>query len=233
MRTRRKALLVVFVVTLALSGCASDPTWSEEYQALQAELSAARDQLPGLEAALSEAETEVVSVKEEVVSLETALSGVEAERDAAEAELGEVAAMAGLRREMALATLEAITSIVDDPSAFGTEAEVLDELMTHVTPDAIMDDDVFGAMPMRAAWRATLFGNLDASIRSWHQWVSEDGSQGGVLSTWSGTNFVGEPFELSAVSIIRFDENGKETYEFVVYPYEDDVVREAITGPEE
>lgn len=205
----RSVALVVIAVTLAASGCASDPTASEEYRTLEVDLAAAQDHIAGLE---------------------DALTTVEAERDAMKAELDEAAAVADRRRERALATVEAITAIIQDPSAFGTEKAVLDELTSHVTADAVMDDDVFGAVPMREAWRSTLFGGLDASIREWHRWMSDDGSQGGVLWTWTGTNVVGEPFELIGVSILRYDAEGRQEYQLVVYPYEDDVVRAAITG---
>ena len=46
-----------------------------------------------------------------------------------------------------------IRAILDDPEAFGTEDEIADLLATHAKGDALMDDDVFGAV----GWRTGFF----------------------------------------------------------------------------
>ena len=71
---------------------------------------------------------------------------------------------------------------------------------------------------------------MDARIDAYDTWVSEDGSQGGVLWTWYGTNASGEPFELPGISLLDFDEHGKIAHEFVTYPYPDDYVWDAVFG---
>ena len=151
------------------------------------------------------------------------LAAVTAERDA----LAQRIAADDSRLAKTEATIAAVTDIVADPTSFGTQEEVLDLLMVHFTPEAVMDDDVYGAVPMRTAWRNTLYG-LDASIDTWHRWVSEDGSDGLSLWTWSGTNFAGDPFELIGLSILHYNDEGKQDYQFVVYPYEDSYVDAAL-----
>lgn len=197
MRAMQKwiAALTVAGLLLGVAGCSSDPTGSEEYQAVEAELAAAQ-----------------------------------AERDVLASELAEIEAAAASRREKSMATMAEITGIIDNPVSVGSQEEVLDELMSHVAPGAVMEDAVFGAVPMRTAWRNTLFGGRDARIETWHRWMSADGSQGGALWTWSGTNFAGEPFELIGVVISEYDEEGKETHEYVTYPYEHEVVRATLNG---
>jgi hypothetical protein len=90
---------------------------------------------------------------------------------------------------------------------------------------------VFGAAPMREAWHNTLYGGgMDARIDAYDTWVSEDGSQGGVLWLWYGTNASGRPFELPGISLMEFDEDGRIAYEYVAYPYPDDYVWGAVIG---
>ncbi|MBT8246364.1 MAG: DUF4164 domain-containing protein, partial [Acidimicrobiia bacterium] len=144
------------------------------------------------------------------------LAAVTAERDA----LAQRIMADDARLEKTEATIAAVADIVADPTSFGTQEEVLDLLMVHFASEAVMDDDVYGAVPMRTAWRNTLYG-LDATIDTWHRWVSEDGSDGLPLWTWSGTNFAGDPFELIGLSILHYSDEGKQDYQFVVYPYED------------
>lgn len=152
------------------------------------------------------------------------LAAVTAERDA----LAKQIAADDARLAKTEATIAAVTDIVADPTSFGTQEEVLDLLMGHVTSEAVMDDDLYGAVPMRTAWRNTLYGGLDAKIHTWHRWVSEDGSDGLSLWTWAGTNFAGDPFELIGLSILHYNDEGKEDYQFVVYPYEDSYVDDAL-----
>ena len=60
--------------------------------------------------------------------------------------------------------------------------------------------------------------------------MSQDGSTGGSLWTWSGTNRAGEPFELIGVDISEYDDEGKTTGALIVWPYRDEVVKAALAG---
>lgn len=94
-----------------------------------------------------------------------------------------------------------------------------------------MDDAVFGAVGYRTGFYNALYaGDVDAVIDVYHSWVSDDGSQGGVLWVWHGTNAAGNPFELAGISLTTHDEEGLISYEFVTYPYPDDYVDEAVFG---
>jgi hypothetical protein len=152
------------------------------------------------------------------------------EQGALAAEPASAEATAATRREKSQATQDAVIEIINDPSAFGTEEEVLHELVANAAPGTLMDDVVFGAVLWRSAWHNTLFGGLDAKIRTWHRWMSEDGSMGGSLWTWSGTNRAGEPFELIGVDLSEYDEEGKTIGALIVWPYPDEVVKSALSG---
>ena len=131
----------------------------------------------------------------------------------------------------ALATQVAVEGILNDPESYGTEADVVALLATYATEDAVMDDAVFGAVPIENAWYYTLYGGaMDAEIDNYYRWLSDDGSQGGALWLWHGTNQAGNQFELPGISLDEYDENGLVSYEYVAYPYPADYVREAITG---
>lgn len=135
------------------------------------------------------------------------------------------------RRDKSVAVNVAIRAVLDDPESYGTEDEVADLLATYATPSAQMDDDVFGAVNMRQAWYNTLYDSaMDSEIDVWHQWVADDGSQSSSLWVWHGTNFAGNPFELVGIAIDDHDEEGLVTHEFVVYPYPDDYVDNAVFG---
>ncbi len=121
--------------------------------------------------------------------------------------------------------------MLNDPEAFGSEEEVVDAIARHSTETAVMDDDVFGAVSYRSGFYNTLYGGVvDARIDSYDWWVSDDGSQGGALWIWYGTNRAGNPFELPGLSLTEFDEDGRIEYELVTYPYPDDYVRSAFSG---
>jgi hypothetical protein len=124
-----------------------------------------------------------------------------------------------------------IIAILDDPEAHGTEDEVADVIATQATEAAVMDDDVFGPYPYREGFFNTLyFDGADARIEVYVSWLSEDGTQGGFLWMWSGTNPGGHPFELAGISLIEFAEDGRIAYERVTYPYPDEYVYEAWMG---
>ncbi|MEA3511288.1 MAG: hypothetical protein U9R51_07630, partial [Actinomycetota bacterium] len=69
---------------------------------------------------------------------------------------------------------------------------------------------------------------MDATIHTWTSWLSEDGSVGGSLWTWSGTARNGEPFDLQGLEISRFDDEGLYTEVIMQYPYEDAEVHRRI-----
>lgn len=173
------------------------------------------------------ASDEYQDLERQLADTEQALADVTAERDAI------AAAASGLseRHDKVLANQEAVEDILHNPESYGSEEEVVELLATYATEDAVMDDAVFGAAPILTAWRETLYGGaMDAEIKNYYRWLSEDGSQGGVLWIWSGTNLAGNPFEMAGISLNEYDEEGMLTYSYVVYPYPDDYVNEAIVG---
>jgi hypothetical protein len=121
-----------------------------------------------------------------------------------------------------------VSAIVADPDAYGTEDEVLDLLDTLAVPDSIYGDAAFGETTWRDGWRNTMYGGVDANIRTWREWLSDDGSQGGSLWTWSGTAANGEAFTLEGIVLITCDENGLRDWTYVYYPYEHSEVRQAF-----
>jgi hypothetical protein len=203
----RKTLIVMAAVLALVAGaCAADVTESDEYQTLENELATAQQLMSD-----TAAELEAARASQAATNAEPAISS--ARHDAA---------------------LEAVTTqkdILDDPESFGTEDEVVDLLASSATTDAVMDDDVFGAFPYRQAWHNTLYGKaFHARIDVYDIWVSEDGSQGGVLWVWHGLNAKGNPFELPGISLMEFNEEGLISYELVTYPYPDAYVDEAAFG---
>lgn len=197
----RKILIVMTMAFALIAGaCAGDATESDEYQTLQ-------DELATLQQQLTEATAELEAAKADGTTESSA------------------------RHDAALETMTLDIQVLDDPESYGTEDDVVDLLALHATDDAVMDDAVFGAAPMREAWHNTLYGGMiDARIDSYHTWVSEDGSQGGVLWIWYGTNAEGNPFELAGISLMDFDEEGRIANEFVTYPYTDAYVTDAVLG---
>ncbi len=193
---KRTIVASIAVFLLVVAGCSSsNPTESEEYQALEQELAQAEAQL----------------------------AEVAAERD-----ILIVDASAGAARyEKSVATTGRVATIIDDPDAVGTRDEVLDELTTLATPEAVMDDTAFGAVPIRRAWANTLWGS-DATIKTWVRWMCDDGSQAGSLWTWAGESRSGEPFELIGVNLDDFDDEGRVTYSLVDWPYDAAYVRESF-----
>jgi hypothetical protein len=168
----------------------------------------------------------VVGCSSDTESLEQELADVTAERDSLAAQI----AADGSRYEKTKATIDAVTEMIADPMAHGTEDEFLDKIMVHYAPGAVMDDAALGAAEMREAWSNTLFGDIDANIKTWHTWISDDGSNGGSLWTWSGTNLVGEPFELIGISVMSYNDEGLQTYQLVTYPFDHEYVANAFLG---
>jgi hypothetical protein len=202
----RRALMALSLLGLLVAGCASDPATSKEYQTLQQQQADTQQQLTDVQRQLAEAV---------------------AERDA----LASAAPQPNARHDKAKATQEAIQAILDDPESVGTEQEVVDALASLATPDAMMVDDVFGAVNMLSAWRQTLYGGtVDATVDTTYMWLSEDGSQGGSLWLWHGTNLAGNPFELAGIALNDYNEDGLVSNSYVVYPYPADYVTAAFEG---
>ncbi|MFO7547362.1 MAG: hypothetical protein R6X29_00625 [Acidimicrobiia bacterium] len=203
---RKTMIMMTLVLALVAGACAAEVTESDEYQALENELVAVEQQL-----------------SDTVAQLEAAT----ANQDTSNAE----SASSSARRDLALEGLAMMKKILDDPESIGTEDEVVNLLASYAADGTVMDDDVFGAVPYRQAWHNTLYGGaFDARIDIYDYWVSEDGSQGGVLWIWHGLNAKGNPFELPGISLTEFDEDGLIAYELVTYPYPDDYVQVAVLG---
>lgn len=202
--------VVPFTVALLLlvtAGCSSsDPTASDEYAALDQELA---------------------QTSQALVEAEAQLTAVTAER---EAQVGG-GEPTSTRHENARANQETLLAIIKDPSAFGSEQEVLDLLDEMAIPEVVSGDLAFGGVRTgiwRVGWRNTLFGGMDATIHTWTSWLSEDGSVGGSLWTWSGSAQNGEPFDLQSLEISRFDDEGLYTEVIMQYPYENAEVHRRI-----
>ena len=189
------AAVLLLVVALAVSGCSSGTSASDGYEEPQ---SASAD------------------LAEQVEALQSELAAVTAERDQllAEREADDA------RYETVRAFTELRNRVASDPAAFGTEEEVLDLLSDGASPGAEMDDEAFGSVSLRTAWRNTLFGgNVDAVTTEWRSWVCSDGRLGGSLWTWEGTNQAGEPFSLIGINLNSYDDEGRLTVSKVIWPY--------------
>lgn len=163
----------------------------------------------------------------EVEDLQAELVEVTSERDELQARLDEDAE----RYDKTVEVKDSIRAILDDPTSYGTENEVVDLLASYASPNAQMRDDVFGDVRMRAAWHNTLYGDaMDAEIDIVQRWIAPDGSQSGGLWVWHGTNPGGNAFELIGIQIDTHDGNGIVTDEWVAYPYPNDYVTDAIWG---
>jgi len=160
---------------------------------------------------------EYQDLEQKLAAAEAQLADMTAERDGLAAE----ATATSSRYEKAQATQEAALAIMADPRAFGTEDEVLDLFDEMAVPGTVYGDAAFGSIGWRAGWKGTLFGQVDATIRTWTSWLSDDGSVGGSLWTWSGTAGNGEPFALQGIELSTFDENGLYSSIMVHYPFED------------
>ena len=80
------------------------------------------------------------------------LEAVTAERD----ELADQIAARQARYDKANATQQAVVDIIADPTAFGTEDEVLDLLDQYAaSPDIAYGDEAFGDTTWRTGWRNT------------------------------------------------------------------------------
>ncbi len=172
-------------------------------------------------AVVGQDDPDTAGLRSDVARLEAQLDAVTAERDALLVE----AEAAAARYEKARATQELVYDIIADPAAHGTEQEVLDLLDGLAAPGTIYGDDAFGSTDWRTGWRNTLFGGIDASIHTWLSWLSDDGSVGGSMWTWSGSAFNGEPFDLQGIELSTYDEQGLLDSVTVYYPYEDAEVR--------
>jgi hypothetical protein len=170
---------------------------------------------------------EYQTLQQQLADTQQQLAEAVAERDA----LAGAAPQPSARHDKAKATQDAITAILDDPESVGTEEEVVAALASHATSDAMMVDAVFGGTDMLSAWHETLYGGMaDTTVDTTYTWLSEDGSQGGSLWLWHGTNEAGNPFALAGIALDDYNEEGLVSNSYVVYPYPDDYVMEAFTG---
>jgi hypothetical protein len=131
------------------------------------------------------------------------------------------------RYEAALRNQETLLAIIEDPAALGTQEEVLDLLDSMAAPDVVSGDLAWGGTGTgvwRVGWRNTLFGDTNATLHTWKSWLSEDGSVGGSLWTWSGFAKNGRPFSIEGLELSRFNDEGLYTELVMLYPYEDDEV---------
>lgn len=169
------------------------------------------------------ASDEYDALEQELALTQVQLDTVTAERDALVAEDEKITA----RYEKAKANQDALLAVIEDPTTFGTEKEVLDLLDAMATPDVVSGDLAFGGASTgywRTGWRNTLFNNTDATLHTWRAWLSEDGSVGGSLWSWIGTAQNGEPFTLEGLELSRFNDEGLYTEVIMLYPYEDSEV---------
>ena len=206
---RTIAASVAILAPIAV-GCSTDATATDEYQALEQELST------------TSAELEAATTQLEAAT--TQLDAVATERDALVAEDEKATA----RYEKAKANQDLLRSVVEDPTAFGTQEEVLDLIDAMATPDIVSGDLAF-EIPSTGIWRTgwnnTLFNNTDAIIHTWRSWLSDDGSVGGSLWSWIGTARNGEPFSLEGLELSRYNDEGLYTEVIMLYPYENAEVR--------
>jgi hypothetical protein len=200
----RRLVPIAIVVTISFAGAcsSSDPTTSEEYGDLEADLTALESQLEDSEAALIQ---------------------VTAQRDALIAEND-----ANVTRfETVQAQVELRNAVATDPSSFGTEQEVLDMLSEGATPEAVMLDEAWGSVPLKEAWRRTLFaGQVEAVTKEWRTWICSDGRTSGSLWTWEGTNIVGAPFSLVGINLNEYNDEGRFELSTVIWPYAHEYVYE-------
>jgi hypothetical protein len=168
---------------------------------------------------------EFQGIRQELADVEARLTLVIAERDAPAAHISTV------RYEKASQTQALLVEMMENPEEYGTEDEWLDLVDTLAVPGTFYGDDVFGGIDWRSGWRNTMFGNVNATITTWHRWMSDDGSNAGSMWTWSGTAQNGEPFDLQGIEISAFDEEGLYTGVTVYYPYDDaEVLRRFAEG---
>ena len=208
---KRTVIASIAVLVLVATGGSTDATATDEYLAFQAELDEANQEIATVERALADGEAQLVQIT--------------AERDSLIAD----ASASADRYEKTAANTERVAAIIDDPDAFGTKEEVLDEMMTLVAPEAVMDDAAFGAVPIRQAWSNTLWGS-DATIKTWVRWMCDDGSQAGSLWSWIGESNSGKPFELIGVNLDEFDDEGRVTCSLVDWAYDSAYVRESFAS---
>jgi hypothetical protein len=208
-------IVLALVLAVTAGACTQDATAPDEYDASSARYEGA---------------------KAAPFTTDDSLEAVTAGRDAlvdqvggsAEDTVDGCAALAARRHERSKATQQLIIDIIADPAAYGTADEVIDLLDGLAVPGTIYGDDAFGSIGWRAGWRNTLFGGLDATIHTWTDWMSDDGSNAGSLWTWSGTARNGESFELSGIELTTYDDQGLVTSVIVYYPLEGSEVRRIL-----
>ncbi len=156
-----------------------------------------------------------------MAALEPIRLDFDAERDA----LATQAATTTERHSKASATQAKLSAIIDDPSSFGTEEEVLDLIDELAVPLVRYEDTAWPPLgpvqegDWRTSWRNTIFTETLDTVTTWRTWLSKDGSTGGSLFMWQGTDLTGEPFWLPGIELSEFNEEGLYTESIVYYPY--------------
>lgn len=159
--------------------------------------------------------------------LQQRLDEVVEQRDALQAQIDDQAG----QRERSLAVQERELAILADPASVGSEEDVAAALAELATPEALMDDDVFGAIGIQEGWYRTLYGgDMDSTVEVLRTWMGPLGTQSGTLWVWKGENMLGRPFALIGVNINDHDSDGRITNQLVVYPYDDAFVEKAVIG---
>ncbi|NNC42424.1 MAG: hypothetical protein HKO03_04185 [Acidimicrobiia bacterium] len=210
-----RLLMLLAMTSLIFGACSGNSVSTDEFRELQNQL-----------ATVSNERSQAMEQNE---ILQDELVLVTAERD----DLAEEKRLAEQRFVNSSVSAERTGLIVSDPASYGSEEEVLDQLMEYVAPGAVIHDLAYGIVETRQGWFNTLFREaVDAETYVWHKWMCSDGSQGGSLWTWRGTNVVGEPFELIGISLSDYDQEGLETRQTVAWPYEhQQVYTEFGVGP--
>ncbi len=138
---------------------------------------------------------------------------------------------ASARHDQSAAVVEEIVAILDDPAAFGSEEQVAAALAGHAAQGAMMEDEALGTIDYQTGFYETLYdGAVDAEIDVHHVVVADDGSTSVVLWNWHGDNIRGNRFELTGISVITHDDEGRVAHELVTYPYPESYVLEAASG---
>lgn len=216
---KRTIIATTAILVLIVAGCSSsDPTLSDEYGELEREL--------------ADTEREVADTEQELTKAEALVIAISAERDALVQP-----ATTDERHNKATATQDLLIAIIDDPSSFGREEEVLDLVDELAVPLAHYEDTAWPLMreiregDWRTSWRNTLFNDIPSTVTTWHTWLSDDGSTGGSLFTWEGTGGRGEPFALDGIELSKFNEDGLYTETIVYYPHTDKEVWGIVGWP--
>jgi len=188
---KRVTSIAVALLLLVVTACSSDPTTSDDYEALEQEV--------------AQANRELAQANRELAQAEGLLAGVTAERDAAVA-LNEIIE-------------EATSNETAHFEAF--LAKDLDALTDTYTEDVIWVDETYGDyIEGKDAVRGMLsnvikFTDPNAS-GVLNRFISEDGTRAASTWEWTGTNFFGRSFDLPFALIDEY-RDGKIVKQTIYY----------------